>query len=143
MARSTAPRSIRLPAHLTRRIALEARRTGRSFTAVVTELLEEAARTRQYRHIVFAGPPGRRRAAIAGTGVDVWEVARDFHAGERSRARLIKTYHWIPAEKLDEALAYADAHAEEIGERLDREASWDEAEVRRAMPWSAPRPLAR
>lgn len=140
MPKSSTPKSLRLPAPLARSIDLEARRAGRSFSAVATEMLEEAARSRQFRYIVFSGPPGRRRASIAGAGVDVWEVVRDFRALRESPSRLAKAYHWINREKLEEALGYAAAHPEEIEERLEREESWTEESTARTMPWSVIRP---
>ena len=139
MTSSATLKSLRLPAPLARAIALEARRGGRSFSAVATEMLEEAARTRRFRHIAFAGPPGRRRAAVAGTGLDVWEIAREHAAAGRSLRRLARALPWVPREKLAEALAYADAYGAEIAERLEREAAWTEEAVREAMPWSRPR----
>jgi len=139
MAKRASPKSLRLPVHLARSIELEARRAGRSFSAVATEMLEEAARSRRFRHIVFAGPPGRRRASMAGTGVDVWEVVRDFRAVGESMTRLAKAYHWIDREKLEEALAYARAYTQEITERLEREESWTAESVAKAMPWSVVR----
>ena len=143
MSAATRIRSLRLPAGLARAIELEARRGGRSFTAVATEMLEESARTRRYRHVVFVGPPGRRRAALAGAGVDVWEVVRDFRAARGSLARLAKSLDWVPREKLDEALAYAEAHPAEIEERIEREEEWSESRVARALPWSRPGPRRR
>lgn len=143
MTSPTRLKSLRLPGALARAIELEARRSSRSFSDVATEMLEEAARTRRYRHIVFAGPPGRRRAAVAGTGVDVWEVVRDFRELRESVSRLARAFDWIPREKLEEALAYAAAHPEEIEERLEREASWTEEAAARAMPWSRGRPARR
>ena len=137
MKKAESPKSLRLPRELVRSIELEARRAGRSFTAVATEMLEEAARARKFRHIAFSGSPGRRRATIVGAGLDVWEAVRDFRALGESRRRLYKSLHWIPQDKLAEALAYAEVYATEIEERLELEAVWTEEAVRRAMPWSA------
>ena len=71
MTSPTRLKSLRLPAALARSIETEAKRSRRSFSDVTVEMLEESARTRRYRHVVFVGPPGQRRAALAGTGVDV------------------------------------------------------------------------
>ncbi|HEX9727362.1 MAG TPA: hypothetical protein VGA37_02515 [Gemmatimonadales bacterium] len=138
MPKNAAPRSLRLPQSLSRAIEIEARRTGRSFSAVATEMLEEASRTRKFRHIVFRGPPGRRRAAVVGSGLDVWEVVRDYRALDQSRKRLGRRLHWVSREAVDEALAYAGVYAEEIDERLAREAHWTEPAIREALPWSSP-----
>lgn len=138
MEKSRSPRSLRLPQGLARQIELEARRTGRSFTAVATEMLEEAARARRFRHVVFRGPAGRRRATLAGAGVDVWEVVRDYRALGESVPRLMRQLHWVPRDALAEALAYAQAYPAEIDERLEREAAWAPEAVAEAMPWSQP-----
>jgi len=68
--------------------------------------------------------------------VDVWEVVRDHRALGGSVARLGRAFEFVPREKLEEALAYAAAHPEEIEERLEREAGWTEESVAQAMPWS-------
>jgi len=143
MTSPTRLKSLRLPAPLARSIETEARRSRRSFSDVATEMLEESARTRRYRHVVFVGPPGQRRAALAGTGVDVWEVVRDHRALGGSVARLGRALEFVPREKLEEALAYAAAHPEEIEERLEREAGWTEESVAQAMPWSKGRAARR
>jgi len=136
MTSPTRLKSLRLPAPLARSIETAAKRSRRSFSDVAIEMLEESARTRRYRHVVFVGPPGQRRAALAGTGVDVWEVVRDHRALGASVARLARSLEWVPREKLEEALAYAAAHPEEIDERLEREGGWTEESLAQAMPWS-------
>ena len=143
MTSPTRLKSLRLPAPLARSIETEAKRSRRSFSDVAIEMLEESARTRRYRHVVFVGPPGQRRAALAGTGVDVWEVVRDHRALGGSVARLARSLEWVPREKLEEALAYAAAHSEEIDERLEREAGWTEESLAQAMPWSRGRAARR
>ena len=46
----------------------EVRRSGRSRSAVVEELAEEAAKTRLFPGVAFSGTP--RRAWVIGTGLD-------------------------------------------------------------------------
>ena len=104
---------------------------------MATEMLEEASRMRQFRHIVFRGAPGGRRPSLAGVGLDVWEVVRDFRAADGSMKRLLRALHWVPREKLEEALAYATVYPEEIEERLERENEWSPEAVRQAAPWAA------
>jgi hypothetical protein len=50
----------------------EVRRSGRSRSAVVEELAEEAAKTRLFPGVGFRGTP--RRAWLIGSGLDVWEL---------------------------------------------------------------------
>jgi uncharacterized protein (DUF433 family) len=95
-----------------------ARRTSRSLSSVVSELVEEAMRIRQHPGIVFAGPTGNRRARIEGCGLDVWEVItvhRDH--GDRTEKTLETLSHLSPRQ-LETALHYYAAHREEIDQRI-------------------------
>src|SRR5947209_13086008 len=66
------PFSVRLRPSAELLVAEEVRRSGRSRSAVVEELAEEAAKTRLFPGIAFRGRP--RRAWVIGTGLDVWEI---------------------------------------------------------------------
>lgn len=68
------PRGLRLPEDLEREIERERERRGTSFSAAVVELLRESVRMRRVPGIVFADGPSGRRAVVAGTGLDVWEI---------------------------------------------------------------------
>ncbi len=82
------PVSLRIPQEA-REVILEAvRRTGRNFSSVANEMLLEAARMRRIPGIVFADGPTGRRARIAGTGLDVFEVVRAFREVDQSWERL-------------------------------------------------------
>ena len=68
----TQPFSIRLGKTAELLVAEESRRAGRSRSAVVQELAEEAAKARLFPGIAFRGRP--RRAWVIGSGLDVWEI---------------------------------------------------------------------
>lgn len=55
-----------------------AARSRRSVADIAQELLEEAIRMRECPGIYFATEPAGRTAKVAGTGLAVWEVLRDF-----------------------------------------------------------------
>ena len=78
------PKSVPLTVRLLRQtyefVKELSRRTSRPVGSIVSELAEEAARTRSHPGISFAGPPGDRRARIEGTGLDVWEVIAVYRA---------------------------------------------------------------
>ena len=85
MAPKGQPLSIRLSREAQLVIDEERRRTGRSRSAVVEELAEEAAKTRRFPGIGFRGPEPRRPWVI-GSGLDVWEIAEmlgDFGSVEK------------------------------------------------------------
>ena len=77
---ATPTKTIRLRPKLRAEIERIARRTRRSFSEVAQALLEEAIRTRECPGIYFADEPAGRVAKVAGTGLGVWEVIRDYKA---------------------------------------------------------------
>ena len=87
---ATPTKTIRLRPRLRAEIERIARRTQRSFSDVAQILLEEAVRTRECPGVYFADEPAGRVAKVAGTGLGVWEVIRDYKGDER------KLRKWLP-----------------------------------------------
>ena len=71
--RSTA-RGIRLPTALDEAIQVEADLRGSSWSGLTTELLDEALRQRRAPGVAFVDGATGRRAVLAGTGLEVWEI---------------------------------------------------------------------
>lgn len=110
------PCSIRLSRTTDGFVALEARRTHRSKSAVVEALTEEAARMRRFPGIAFRDDDHRRGAWVIGTGLDVWEVVeayRDFGSLERM---LLEGE--LAEASIRLAFAYAAEYPEEVEEQL-------------------------
>jgi len=130
--------SIRLPEET--RLALEeiAHRTQRDFSGIVNEMIEESLRMRRIPGIVFADGPAGRRARVAGTGLDVFELISTFRALNEDRDALRKTYSWLSETQLRSALAYAHAYPEEIERRLEREQTWSQTSVWERFPFMKP-----
>jgi uncharacterized protein (DUF433 family) len=99
-------RGLRLPEELQDEIEREMRLRGATFSEVATSLLREAVRMRRVPGIVFMDGPVGRRASIAGTGLDVWEVIATFKSVEEDRERLKASYGWLSEGQLSAALAY-------------------------------------
>ena len=97
------------------------------------QLRAEAAKQRQVPGIVFADGPSGRRARIAGTGIEVFEIARTYRAVNEDRARLVATYDWLSARQIDAALSYATAYPDEIASWLRQEDAL-ESSCRGAQP---------
>lgn len=55
--------------------------------------MEEAVRTRACPGIYFADEPAGRVAKVAGTGLGVWELMRDYKAVKGNEKKLRK---WLP-----------------------------------------------
>ncbi|MDQ3436384.1 MAG: helix-turn-helix domain-containing protein [Actinomycetota bacterium] len=72
---------------------------------------EENERMTRHPGIVFEGPPERRRASLAGSVFDVWEVV-DLYRGKGGE-RLFSE-HPISERQLRLALAYCEAYPQEV-----------------------------
>ncbi len=110
------PLSIRLGRDFEELLELEAGRAGVPKARMLETLAEEALRMRRFPGIVFRGPEHRRRASVAGTGMDVWEIVM-LHEAER-RENLLEA-HPVTERQLDAALAYYREHPEEIDQLLE------------------------
>ncbi len=135
-------RGIRVSEPLAADIEREARRRDRSWSATAAELLEEAIRMRRAPGIVFADGPAGRRAVVAGTGLDVWEIVATWRGGGEDVDVLKESYAWLDEPALHAALGYYRLYPAEVDARLAREAEWTADRVRQELPFAArtPRP---
>lgn len=132
-------KGIRISDELDREIANESERRGKSWSAITNELLEEAIRMRRAPGIVFVDGATGRRAAVAGTGLDVWEVIATWQEGGKSYEELRENYPWLTEFQLRAALGYYELYPSEIDARLKHEAEWTPERVWREFPFSRPR----
>jgi uncharacterized protein (DUF433 family) len=116
-------------------IEREAVACGQTPEHLVAELLVEALRMRRVRGIVFTDGPVGRRATVAGTGVDVWEVIGMWKACGEDDSRLAECYDWLSEDQRSAALAYFRMYPAEIEERLEREASLTPERVYELYPF--------
>jgi len=117
MAAKSTPVSVRISKSLQALIDQEARRTGRSRSAVLEALADEALRTRMFPGIAFRGADWERRAWVIGTGLDVWQIVdayRDIGSVERMadegaangrQIRLALAYYERFREEIETAIA--------------------------------------
>jgi hypothetical protein len=106
------PFSIRLGSAATLLVREEMRRSGRSRSAVVEELAEEAAKTRLFPGIAFRGLP--RRAWVVGTGLDVWELVELVNAYGGDVTKLRRNHPLVAQRHVRLAEAYAERFPKEI-----------------------------
>jgi uncharacterized protein (DUF433 family) len=64
--------------------------------------------------IVFTEGTAGRRARIAGTGIEVWEVIATYTGVGEDFSRLQKAYHWLTEQQLRAAIGYYKAYKDEI-----------------------------
>ena len=134
------PIGLRLPEDVRKEIEREQKVRGTTFSAVAVSLLREAIRIRRVPGIHFVeGVGGSRRAAVAGTGLEVWEVVRAYEEVGEDYGELRKSYPWLAEPQLREALSYYVLYPYETEARLKLEESWTPERVKREMPFAVPR----
>jgi uncharacterized protein (DUF433 family) len=126
---SSVQKSIRIPDEVAKTIQDEAESSGRDFSTVANELLAEAVKLKRCPGIVFADGPSGRRARIAGTGLDVWEVVSTYKNLNRDDARLREAYHWLSEPQLRSALSYFRLYPEEIERQIARNEAWNKDQL--------------
>jgi uncharacterized protein (DUF433 family) len=132
------PTSLRVPEDVREAIEEIMRCTGRDFSSIAKEMLAEAVKMRRIPGIVFADGPTGRRARIAGTGIDVYSLIRDYRDMGEDWESLRQAFHWLSEHQLRAALAYAEAYPEEIEERLREEKTWNPERVWATYPFMKP-----
>jgi hypothetical protein len=110
------PVSVRLAEETSLLVADVARRSGRSRSAVVEELADEAAKTRLFPGIAFRGRP--RRAWAIGTGLDVWELVELLRAYSGDLTKLRKNHPRVTDRTARIAESYEKRFPAEIEERI-------------------------
>ena len=112
----------------------EAELAGRDFSAVSIELLSEAVKMKRCPGIVFADGPSGRRARIAGTGIDVWEIIATYNSLHQDNDRLRNTYHWLSEPQLRAALSFYKLYSEEVDRQILRNEAWSKDLLARRHP---------
>lgn len=131
---STSPKSIRLRSGLRAEIERIAKRSRRSFSEVAQDLLEEALRMRTCPGICFADEPAGRVAKVAGTGLGVWEIMRDYLA-ERGNAEKVKeALPQVGDAELKAAQLYYKRYPEEIDAEIAENAALTREAVEARFP---------
>jgi uncharacterized protein (DUF433 family) len=121
---ATRVRDLSIPDELDREISRESAERSTTWSGMAAELLDEALRMRRAPGVVFVDGPAGRRAAVAGTGLDVWEVVATWRASAEDFDQLRQNYAWLTEPQLRAALAYYELYPREIDARLRREAEW-------------------
>lgn len=111
------PFSIRFSERTARMIESEARRTGRTKTAVVESLVDEAARCREFPGIGFRTRTAGRRPWVIGTGLDVWQIVEAYRDFGQSVERMARETD-LSEEEIRLAVAYYERYPEDIDEAI-------------------------
>ena len=128
-------KSLRIPRGTFEEIERIARETGRDFSSIAKDLLVEAIKMRRCPGIVFADGVSGRRARIAGTGLEVWEVISTYRSVNQDFSRLRKAYHWLTEQQLRAVVGYYTAYREEIDALIKLNESWSRESVTKRFPF--------
>jgi uncharacterized protein (DUF433 family) len=134
-----AVRDLQISDRLDKEISRESADRATTWSALATELLEEALRMRRAPGVAFVEGPAGRRAALAGTGLDVWEIIATWRACDQDFGQLRGNYDWLTEPQLRAALTYYELYPQEIDARLEREAHWTPERVASELPFTRPR----
>ncbi len=130
-------KSMRIPKELVEEIQDMAQKSGKDFSTITKNLLEEAIKMHRCPGIVFAEGVSARRARIAGTGIDVWEVIANYNTVGQDLERLSTIYHWLTELQIRAALAYYRAYSKEIDDLITQNENWTQESIQRRYPFLA------
>ncbi len=123
----SSPLSVRLSDETIERLGNRARRAHLPPRTLAQRYVEEGLRMDEHPLVRFADGPAGRRARLAGTGKDVWEViatVRDNDGDLAAAARYLE----MPLGLVQAAVTYYGAYTEEIDQWIElNEQETDEA----------------
>jgi uncharacterized protein (DUF433 family) len=127
-------KSLRLPEETLREIEELSAETGQDFSTITKDLLTEAIKMRRCPGIIFGEGVSGRRAKVAGTGIEVWEIIAAYKSVGKDLKKLKKTYHWLSQEQVKAVLSYYSAYPEEIDRLIERNESWTKKKIQERHP---------
>ncbi len=131
----TVQKSIRIHEKTLKEIEQIARDTGKEFSVVANELLDEAVKMQRCPGIVFTEGTTGRRARISGTGIEVWEVIATYKGVDEDANRLKKAYHWLSEQQLRSAIVYYKTYPEEIDILIKQNEGLTEGYIHKKHPF--------
>lgn len=128
-------KSLRIPKEILKEIEQIAEENRKDFSSVANELLEEAVKTHRCPGIIFTEGVKGRRARVAGTGIEVWEVIATYKSVGESLKRLRQAYHWLAEQQIQSALGYYKSYSEEIEHLISVNESWTPERLQKKYPF--------
>ena len=132
-------KSLRLPEETVKEIDKLAEERGEDFSTTAKNLLEEAIKTRRCPGIIFASGVSGRRARVAGTGIEVWEIIVQYNSLKRDQKRLQQAFDWLTPGQIKAVLGYYAAYPAEINALIARNEQWTEETLEKRYPALSPR----
>lgn len=126
---------MRLPEELINELKSITQESGKDFSTVTKELLQEAIKMRRCPGIVFTDGVSGRRARVAGTGLEVWEVIASYKSVDNDLRRLRKTYRWLTEQQLRAAIGHWKTYSDEIDFLVTQNESWTKERIHERYPF--------
>ena len=126
------PRSFRLSEQTLASLDERARELGESVNALAQRHLDEGLRTDRHPGIHFRGGAGGRRAAVAGTRLDVWHVIGTLR-GEGGDVAGTAEYFGVADRQIRACLSYYGDFQDEIDALMTAEQEAADRESARAQ----------
>ena len=128
-------KSLRIPQETLEEIERIAHKSGRDFSSIAKDLLTEAVKMRRCPGIVFTDGVSGRRARIAGTGLEFWEIISTYKGVNENFKRLQRAYHWLTEQQVRAAIGYYTTYPEEINSQIKLNESWSKETVAKDYPY--------
>jgi uncharacterized protein (DUF433 family) len=112
-SRETVHRSFRLASSLSEHLGRRAQETGESANRLAERYIDEGLRMDEHPLIRFRDGAAGRRAALAGTRLDVWQVIETLRNSDNS-VEATAAYLSIPEPWVRACVRYYAAHPEEV-----------------------------
>ena len=125
--------SMRLPAASGRRLKRLANRHGWTPSDASARLVEEGLRRSEFAFIDFRDSVIGRQAYVQGSSLAIWEVILLCRGYKNDLQAVAKHLHW-PLAKVQAALNYAVAFADEINEALAENEAASFTSIKRMLP---------
>lgn len=103
-------------------------------------LLAEVEKMRRVPGIIFADGATGRRARIAGTGLEVFEIIIAYRSVNWNWEHLREAFHWLSEDQLRAALRYYELYKDEIDAHLAENDKYTPEYVYEHFPFSRPGP---
>lgn len=130
---ATVSTTMRLRQSVREHLEAWAARGRRSVSEVAQELIEEGIRMRECPGIYFASEPAGRTAKIAGTGLAVWEVLRDY-VQDQDLERVRRAFGQLSQAQITAAVMYCGRYPEEIRREVEANAALTPEALARRHP---------
>jgi hypothetical protein len=127
---------MRLPIDSSQRLKRLARRHGWTASDASARLVEEGLRRSEFAFIDFRDSAAGRQACIQGSTLAVWEVMLLMRKYDGDAVAVARHLKWPPL-KIQAAVHYADAFAEEIDEAIADNDAMDFETMKRMLPQAA------